>query len=94
MSQNNAVALLNNSALFSFLPVCTTFAFMEGGKQMVVDPTDLEERTMDGKVVVGINVHQEICCLQMAGKLLLEKDQVRKGTFRLGWRLKVKEDEH
>ena len=50
---------------------------MEGGKQMVVDPTDLEERTMDGKVVVGINVHQEICCLQMAGKLLLEKDQVR-----------------
>ena len=43
---------------------------------MVVDPTDLEEKTMDGKVIVGMNVHQEICCLQMAGKLLLEKDQV------------------
>jgi len=62
------------------IPICTTFAFMEGGKQMVVDPTDLEERTMDGKVVVGINVHQEICCLQMAGKLLLEKDQVIRCT--------------
>lgn len=62
------------------IPICTTFAFMEGGKQMVVDPTDLEEKTMDGKVIVGMNVHQEICCLQMAGKLLLEKDQVIRCT--------------
>ncbi len=42
----------------------------------VVLPGTLEEKTMDGKVIVGMNVHQEICCLQMAGKLLLEKDQV------------------
>jgi len=62
------------------IPICTTFAFMEGGKQMVVDPTDIEEKTMDGKVIVGMNVHQEICCLQMAGKLLLEKEQVIRCT--------------
>merc|ERR1712168_838122 len=62
------------------IPICTAFAFMEGGKQTVVDPTDLEEKTMDGKVIVGMNVHQEICCLQMAGKLLLEKDQVIRCT--------------
>lgn len=43
----------------------------------MVDPTDKEEKVMDGKMVIGMNKHREICTLQVSGEMLLMKDQVK-----------------
>ena len=46
-------------------------------KFLLVDPAEKEERVMDGKMVIGMNKHREICTLQMSGEMLLLKEQVR-----------------
>jgi len=43
---------------------------------LLVDPSDKEEKVMDGKMVIGMNKHREICTLQVTGQMLLLKDQV------------------
>jgi len=43
---------------------------------MVVDPSLEEELVMEGRLVVGMNVHQEVCVLQMNGGVPLLPDQV------------------
>ena len=50
-------------------------------KYLLVDPMEREERVMDGKMVIGMNKHREICTLQMTGSMLLLKDQVRLTIF-------------
>lgn len=45
-------------------------------KYLLVDPSELEERCMDGKLVIGMNRHREICTMQLSGNVLLHKDQV------------------
>lgn len=46
---------------------------------MLLDPSEKEEKVMEGKMVIGINKHREICTLQVTGDMLLHKDQVRLG---------------
>ncbi|XP_053399917.1 exosome complex component RRP45-like [Mercenaria mercenaria] len=58
------------------MPICVSFAFFEQGKFLLVDPTDKEEKVMDGRMVIGMNKHREICTLQITGQMLLLKDQV------------------
>nr|XP_022322311.1 exosome complex component RRP45-like isoform X5 [Crassostrea virginica] len=58
------------------MPICVTFSFYEQGKYLLVDPTDKEEKVMDGKMIIGMNKHREICTLQVSGEMLLMKDQV------------------
>ena len=41
-----------------------------------MDPSVKEEKVMDGKMVIGMNKHREICTLQMTGSMLLLKEQV------------------
>lgn len=60
------------------IPLTTTFAFFDQGKYLLVDPTDIEERCMDGKLVIGMNRHQEICTMQLSGNILLLKDQIKR----------------
>jgi exosome complex component RRP45 len=43
-----------------------------------VDPTELEERCMDGKLIIGMNRHREICTMQLSGNNLLFKDQIER----------------
>ncbi len=43
-----------------------------------MDPTELEERCMDGKLVIGMNRHREVCTMQLSGNILLLKDQVKR----------------
>lgn len=47
-------------------------------KYLLVDPNELEEKCMDGKLVIGMNRHREICTMQLSGSMLLLKDQVNK----------------
>ncbi|XP_052793292.1 exosome complex component RRP45-like isoform X1 [Mya arenaria] len=58
------------------MPICVSFAFFEQGKFLLVDPVDREEKVMDGRMVIGMNKHREICTLQITGQMLLLKDQV------------------
>ncbi|XP_052077731.1 exosome complex component RRP45-like isoform X1 [Mytilus californianus] len=58
------------------MPICVSFSFYEQGKFLLVDPSDKEEKVMDGKMVIGMNKHREICSLQVTGQMLLLKDQV------------------
>ncbi|XP_019621715.1 PREDICTED: exosome complex component RRP45-like [Branchiostoma belcheri] len=58
------------------MPVCVTFAFFDQGEFLLVDPTRSEERVMNGRMVVGMNMHREICTLMMSGGMLLVKEQV------------------
>ena len=53
-----------------------TILLPNASKYMLVDPTELEERCMDGKLVIGMNRHREICTMQLSGNILLLKDQV------------------
>ena len=45
-------------------------------KFLLVDPSDKEEKVMEGKMVIGMNKHREICTLQVTGQMMLLKDQV------------------
>lgn len=58
------------------MPLCVSFAFFHQGKYLLVDPAEREERVMDGKMVIGMNKHREICMLQVTGQMLMLKDQV------------------
>lgn len=57
-------------------PICVTFAFFDKGNLLIVDPTEREERVMDGKTVLAMNIYREICTLHMGGTISLHKDQI------------------
>jgi len=61
-------------------PLLVTFAFFGDGEHMVADPTEVEERAMEGRLTVGINSYREICTLHLTGKLLVNKEQVLRCT--------------
>lgn len=50
-------------------------------KYLLVDPTGSEETVMDGTMVVCMNIHRELCTVQMTGSMLLLKDQVNSCQF-------------
>lgn len=58
------------------MPVCFSFAFFWDGEYVLVDPSLEEEQVMEGKLVVGMNVHKEICVLQMMGGVAILPEQV------------------
>ncbi|CAL1539991.1 unnamed protein product [Lymnaea stagnalis] len=58
------------------IPLLVSFAFFIQGKYMIVDPSEKEEKVMEGKMVIGMNKHREICTLQVTGEMLLLKEQV------------------
>lgn len=41
-----------------------------------MDPTEREERVMDGLLVIAMNKHHEICTIQSSGVVMLVQDQV------------------
>lgn len=59
---------------------CDRFPFLQYTsfcrKLAFVDPSYEEERVMEGSLVIGMNKHRELCCLQSAGSMLLMRDQV------------------
>ncbi len=43
---------------------------------VLVDPSLEEEQVMEGRLVVGMNTHMEICVLQMIGGVAILPEQV------------------
>uniref|UniRef100_A0A8B9WQ56 Exosome complex component RRP45 n=1 Tax=Bos mutus grunniens TaxID=30521 RepID=A0A8B9WQ56_BOSMU len=58
------------------MPICVSFAFFQQGTYLLVDPSEREERVMDGLLVIAMNKHREICTIQSSGGIMLLKDQV------------------
>ncbi|XP_068010065.1 exosome complex component RRP45 [Melanerpes formicivorus] len=58
------------------MPICVSFAFFQQGTYLLVDPSEREERVMDGVLVIAMNKHQEICTIQSSGGIMLVKDQI------------------
>ena len=46
-------------------------------KCILLDPIEKEERVAEGKLVVGLNQHREICMLQISGHMMIQQDVVR-----------------
>jgi len=60
------------------MPLTVTFGFFDQGKYLLIDPTELEEKCMDGKLVIGMNKHRELSTMQLSGNILLLKDQINR----------------
>nr|KAF6479873.1 exosome component 9 [Molossus molossus] len=58
------------------MPVCVSFAFFQQGTFLLVDPSEREERVMDGLLVIAMNKHREICTIQSSGGIMLLNEQV------------------
>ncbi|KAJ7357635.1 Exosome complex component RRP45 [Desmophyllum pertusum] len=58
------------------MPVCITFGFFDEGELLLVDPTDKEEIIMNGRMIMAMNIHREICGAIMGGGVSLESDQI------------------
>ncbi|XP_036892222.1 exosome complex component RRP45, partial [Sturnira hondurensis] len=58
------------------MPICVSFAFFQQGTFLLVDPSEREERVMDGLLVIAMNKHREICTLQSSGGIMLLNEQV------------------
>ncbi|NXJ59928.1 EXOS9 protein, partial [Rostratula benghalensis] len=58
------------------MPICVSFAFFQQGTYLLVDPSEREERVMDGILVIAMNKHREICTMQSSGGIMLVKEQV------------------
>jgi len=58
------------------MPVCITFGFFDEGQLLLVDPTDKEEIIMNGRMIMAMNIHREICGAVMGGGVSLESDQI------------------
>ncbi|KAE8630486.1 hypothetical protein XENTR_v10000838 [Xenopus tropicalis] len=58
------------------MPICVSFAFFQQGIYLLVDPSEREERVMDGLLVISMNKHREICTIQSSGGIMLLKEQV------------------
>ena len=43
---------------------------------LLVDPTEKEEAVMNGRMIMAMNIHREICGAVMGGGVSLEADQV------------------
>lgn len=61
------------------VPVCLTYAFCEQPDSDLIvfsDPTELEERVVRGRLVVGLNPHGEITSMNFPGLVMLEKKHI------------------
>ena len=60
----------------STLYMCVCMCIFVCSENLVVDPTRSEESVMDGNMVVGMNIHREICVLQMTSGVAILPEQV------------------
>ncbi|NXM77458.1 EXOS9 protein, partial [Serilophus lunatus] len=58
------------------MPICVSFAFFHQGTYLLVDPSEREERVMDGLLVIAMNKHHEICTIQSSGVVMLVEEQI------------------
>ncbi|CAB3373451.1 Hypothetical predicted protein [Cloeon dipterum] len=48
-------------------PICVSFAIFNKGKNIVVDPSELEERVAEAEFTLGVNGYKELCGVHLSG---------------------------
>eukprot|EP01127_Copromyxa_protea_P018322 TRINITY_DN573_c0_g1_i1.p1 TRINITY_DN573_c0_g1~~TRINITY_DN573_c0_g1_i1.p1 ORF type:complete len:459 (+),score=113.42 TRINITY_DN573_c0_g1_i1:3-1379(+) len=65
------------------MPLCVTMGIFKnntGEHILVVDPTWKEEQVMEGKIVIIMNIHKELCGIQKSGGIPVPPHQIVKCT--------------
>lgn len=60
------------------MPFSINLALFGEGTDILVDPTEIEERIADGCYIIGMNAHQEMCFVHRRGCLLLSENTIQK----------------
>ncbi|KXJ82846.1 hypothetical protein RP20_CCG010674 [Aedes albopictus] len=55
-------------------PICVSYGIFNKGKLAIADPTYLEERVAEAKIVFGMNSYGELCGLHLGGITLTSSD--------------------
>eukprot|EP00611_Tribonema_gayanum_P024279 TRINITY_DN5322_c0_g1_i1.p1 TRINITY_DN5322_c0_g1~~TRINITY_DN5322_c0_g1_i1.p1 ORF type:complete len:506 (-),score=156.14 TRINITY_DN5322_c0_g1_i1:32-1549(-) len=58
------------------VPLCITFALFDdmGKQRVVVDPDEVEEAVMKGRVTIALNAHREVCTLHKNGGMAMSAE--------------------
>lgn len=59
-------------------PICVSYGIFNKGKLAVADPTYLEERVAEAKIVFGMNSYGELCGIHLGGITLTSSDLLLK----------------
>jgi exosome complex component RRP45 len=51
------------------LPICTTFYFIPGVHDPIVDATAKEERLATARLSICMNIYQDVCGMQTLGQM-------------------------
>eukprot|EP00299_Pterocystis_sp_00344_P008882 c3549_g1_i1.p1 GENE.c3549_g1_i1~~c3549_g1_i1.p1 ORF type:complete len:433 (-),score=107.95 c3549_g1_i1:60-1358(-) len=57
-----------------YLPISITFAIFNEGDVLAIDPTELEEAVMKGRLTFTLNSHQDLCSMQKNGGMPIDPD--------------------
>ncbi|XP_053698088.1 exosome complex component RRP45 [Sabethes cyaneus] len=55
-------------------PICVSYGIFNKGKIAIADPTNLEERVAEAKIVFGMNSYGELCGIHLGGITLTSSD--------------------
>ncbi|KAJ6250992.1 exosome complex component rrp45 [Anaeramoeba flamelloides] len=58
------------------LPISVSFGLFEKGEIIIVDPCLIEEKTIEGRIIMMVNIHEEICSIRKGGGTPLTLDQI------------------
>ncbi|XP_019848737.1 PREDICTED: exosome complex component RRP45-like isoform X2 [Amphimedon queenslandica] len=58
-------------------PICITFGFLSEGNYLLVDPSIEEEKVLTGHLYIVMNIHREICTMQLEGVALQHEEVVK-----------------
>jgi len=62
------------------MPVAISFAFLDEGRLLVVDPSLQEENCMDGRVSITLNADGELCAVKKSGGVAIGVEQLLECT--------------
>ncbi|XP_055588352.1 uncharacterized protein LOC129740634 [Uranotaenia lowii] len=63
-------------------PICVSYGIFNKGKITVADPTYLEERVAEAKIVFGMNSYGELCGIHLGGITLTSSDLLLKTAMK------------
>uniref|UniRef100_A0A182N4M5 Exosome complex component RRP45 n=1 Tax=Anopheles dirus TaxID=7168 RepID=A0A182N4M5_9DIPT len=70
-------------------PICVSYAIFNQGKVAIADPTYLEERVAEAKMVFGINSYGELCGLHLGGTTLTSADLLMRTSMKAAKRARL-----
>uniref|UniRef100_A0AAG5CPR8 Exosome complex component RRP45 n=1 Tax=Anopheles atroparvus TaxID=41427 RepID=A0AAG5CPR8_ANOAO len=70
-------------------PICVSYAIFNKGTVAIADPTNLEERVAEAKMVFGLNSYGELCGLHLGGITLTSANLLLRTSKKAGERARI-----